>query len=459
MKKTTLLVFLSMISYGTCQMYQQYLISLPSQVLNQGASATYGANTITTPGEVWTLVIDVNFTECKKSISEIEYQIYDLTTLQNRFQEEGFIAANQVLETELTSIKTRWDSIKYNLVNIQGYTYSAQMLPLYNYNLEKINSDLSHLKPSTEVLQHAVEAKATLLDGTNELANKSAEAIQDLNKSMKIIKDELNDIETILPTFGNLSRHLSPVPVLLLTHCKIMRLAMENVDAELWKLNDAFVSAVNRRLGTSFMPTMKFYEILSKIQTKLPESLTFLIPLQDNIINQFYEFVTARIKVWEESYRIYIDIPLKSAFEEYAPSKSIPVPIIMRNQVVSPCSRNGINIPVMDKSYYETKLNALNATYSDGIKEFLKQSRDLKQVIMNSNNHMLIGICSVLGVIIIIVVVLSYWLKKKLRKDSNKCEAVKIEINSQNVSLSKDKSQQQKHLFGSESEENVLLQN
>ncbi|MDD9339939.1 MAG: envelope fusion protein [Providencia heimbachae] len=343
MTSRILLLLAIFVSNGTgSDIEDEHGVTSTRQSLKQGVLFINEGRILAT-ADRWTLAIDVNFTEFHKANDAIGDWIQELGEIKGSIEHNiTLVRAKSYLHMEYVMAQERCSAVAREIEDMEYTTYPTRsqrglfdgmgsVLKFLvgtpdNRDLENIQDELRSLKTFTEKVRHSQTVYATLINATFELSQKNAHALHRLVRVMHILRLESIKLHREHANATQRAAILSDMSIMLSTNFRIVEALISKIENELTKFKVALEKAVNGRLCAFFLPPMEFYEILSDIQNGLPNSLSFPCALRKATIYEFYELAAVRIAIWEKSYRIFVEIPLKTSTRDFSIYKALPLP-------------------------------------------------------------------------------------------------------------------------------------
>lgn len=180
-------------------------------------------------------------------------------------------------------------------------------------DLFNVHKSIENLIRTDEEIIQIQEQMAIYLNRTDSLASRTAVELYHLAKLL----DDLNTIQF----FNTNSRRLYHN----INKCENM----------LHKLQEAWTITMQNKLSPYFIDPETLFEILTKIQTNLPPGLTLLNTVTKQNVYMYYTIAKVSAAAFNNTIRIFCQIPLRSHNRIYTVYRTIPFPIFFKKSKLS----------------------------------------------------------------------------------------------------------------------------
>uniref|UniRef100_A0A6M2DZ33 Putative secreted protein n=1 Tax=Xenopsylla cheopis TaxID=163159 RepID=A0A6M2DZ33_XENCH len=292
--------------------------------------------------EKWNLVIDVNLTEYENANDDMQLWIRGLQDTENPLRKgKSLINTTSYLSMEYEMIKEMCLAIRREIDDISHATYPRWSRELVNglgtvlkflagtpdnRDLEGINMRLQELENQFGKIRHLQKIQATLINATYDLSRQNTAQINTLIRITTEHRIEILEMEREKAEREEILEVVEESKHVLSANFRVLESLIAKLENELTKLRIALEKAVEGKLSALFLPPTELYDTLSDIQKLLPSTLSFPQQLRKSTIYEFYDLISVRTATWGSSFRLFIELPLKTSQREFTVFRALPLP-------------------------------------------------------------------------------------------------------------------------------------
>jgi hypothetical protein len=300
--------------------------------LNNSAVFVKDKNVILT-SDYWRIIVNFDLSSYEDAITILREHLSRVNEIANRSAPIGEL---QQVETTLNSLENKLGGLKEflpkarrkrGLINLVGKVSKVLFGTATEQDVDDLASIINVLHSNEHAIVHSVNNQVTYLNRLGGAVKFNYEAIANLTANLEIIA--LNAQEGFQEVASTIKRNNKKIEAASVI--QKLELELTQFEISIDEIVDAIQYVHLGRTPLNFVSPHTLLELLKNVTSVLPKGYELIAGLQPNNVYLYYEVIEAIMLADVHSFKLVLNVPLKTVNRQYELYKIVVLPTRILN--------------------------------------------------------------------------------------------------------------------------------